>query len=240
MHKMILMVACFMMVTDSMAQTNTSAEIITTGSSKLKVKPDVASFQFRVEKKDAVEKTALQKLNMEVDKLIKILNKIGFKNEVIKINDYQVSATEDYGSANRIKNYTASNELSLHFAYNGKAIDAIYAEIEKAGLSDVNIEFESSLSDSLTKASKAQLIQLSINDAKEKAMAIAASLGVKLGAVKHVSKDYQQREAYFLTTAHANYFAGNYDLRYKTSFDKLGPQEKELSDDITITFEIIR
>jgi uncharacterized protein len=240
MYKITIVFLFILSASRTYAQTSNSNVIITEGTSKIKVKPDIASFVFSVEKNDLVEKNALRKLNIEVDKLITTLNKLGFSNSEIKVSEYDLSSSDENSDSKKGKLYTAKNSLALHFKFDSKAVDAIYGQIENTGLTDVDIAFDAILSDSLIKITQAQLIQLAIFDAKEKAQNIATGLNVKLGEVKNVTKDYGNRTDYTFMANSRGFFKGETELVYRTSFYKLQPNEKELIERVTITFEIVK
>ncbi|MFL5742790.1 MAG: SIMPL domain-containing protein [Flavisolibacter sp.] len=214
-------------------------EIIAEGSAKMKVKPDIVVFTLTMEKRDSSEKRAITNLNIAIDALEKALNKIGFSNNAIKILDYDVSsAMNEQGNK---KTYTATNVLNLEFQIENKLISAIYNQIQQANIQDLNIEFETRLSDSLERISRKKLVQISIEDARTNAVNIATALNIKLGTVKQVQKSATgpvlfKREMEKFTPPK---IAGEEpDIRYKTSFDKFEINELELEEQITIIYTI--
>lgn len=243
MRSLVCLSAFILLASSLSAQTQSSNEIITQGSAKLKVKADVASFRFAIEKRDTVESRAIAALNKEANKLIEVLNRLGFRNSDIKISDYDIStSTSSYNYENESdpKVYNARNTLSLTFRLDTKTVDAIYQSIEKENVADTDISFDTELSDSLSRITKSRLIQLAIADAKSKAEDIALGLGQKLGKVKTV---HHENRMYALYEKNGNYkVSANFDfaLTYQTSFVKLEPEEKELEDTVTITFELVK
>ncbi len=204
----------------------------------MKVKPDVETFTLTMEKRDTSEKRAINKLNIAVESLEKALNKIGFTNSAIRIADYDVSSS--LNEQNNRKTYTANNILKLEFVINRKLINAMYTQIQQAGIQDLDIEFESKLSDSLEKESRLQLVQLAIEDAKKNAANIAKALDLKLGRVKQVQKS---ASASNLLKVEINKFSppklvGDTEIKYKTSFDKFEIEDIELEETIAIIYII--
>jgi uncharacterized protein len=215
-----------------------SNDIIVEGTAKMKVKPDVATFTLTIEKRDTSEKRAINKLNIAVDGLEKVLNKIGFANRAIRISDYDVSGS--LNEQNNRKTYMATNILKLEFAIDRKLIDAMYTQIQQAGIQDLDIEFDSNLSDSLEKQSRLELVQRSIEDAKQNAANIAKYLEIKLGRVKQVQKS---AGASNLLHVEFNKFTppkivGDTELKYKTSFDKFEIEDIELEETIALIYTI--
>jgi len=225
------------------SQTKNTGEIIAEGGSKIKVRPDIAIFSLIVEKTDTIEKNAIKYLNIEIDALVNTLYKLGFTNKTIKISDYDVSSN-NYRDDNDKKRYTATNSLKLEFILDTKLIDAVYKEIQEAELSDLEISFDTKVSDSLEKKTRILLVQQAIEDAKANANNIAKSLDVKLLRVRQVTK---YREGLFNQTMEIDMVkftppkvVGDTQIAYNTSFDKFQVEDVELEEKITIVYEIAK
>jgi uncharacterized protein len=221
------------------SQLRNSNEIIAEGGSKMKVRPDIATFTLTVEKRDTIEKNAIKSLNLEIDDLVKSLYKIGFTNKTIKISDYEISSSQNDEDKKR---YTASNVLKLEFGLDTKLIDALYKEIQEAGLKDLDISFETKVSDSLEKVTRLKLVQLSIEDAKINANNICKALDIKIVRVKQVLK-YKDGILGNPPTISQIMFTppkivGDTQISYNTSFDKFQVEDVELEEKITIVYEI--
>ena len=233
---------CFtLLMSPVYSQSKNNGEIVAEGGSKMKVRPDIAIFSLTVEKTDTIEKNAIKKLNIEIDALVKTLYKLGFTNKTIKISDYDISSNS-YRDEEDKKKYTASNALKLEFEIDTKLIDALYSEIQEAGLSDLDISFDTKVSDNLEKKTREILVQQAIEDAKNNANNIAKSLEIKLLRVKQVSK---YKEGLFYQTIETNMVkftppkvVGDTQFSYNTSFDKFQVEEVELEEKITIVYEI--
>ena len=221
------------------SQSKNSNELIAEGGAKIKVRPDIATFTLTIEKKDTVEKNAIKFLNIEIDALIKSLYKIGFTNRVIKIADYNVSSSENEQEKKR---YTATNILKIEFGLDTKMIDAFYKEIQEASLEDLDISFETKLSDSLEKVSRVNLVKLSIEDAKINANNICKALDIRILSVKQILK-YKDgilgpppeiKQIQFTPPQ----IKKDTQISYNTSFDKFQVEEIELEEKITIVYVI--
>jgi uncharacterized protein YggE len=221
------------------SQSTSSNEITAEGGSKIKIKPDVAIFTLTVEKSDTIEKDAIKKLNLEVDELVKTLYSVGFTNSVIKIADYNISSSLD--DSNK-KKYTASNVLKLEFGLDTKVIDALYKEIQEAGLSDLDVSYETQVSDSLEKNTRLILVQQALEDAKANAINISKSLNIKLINVKQVYKYKEESldKPYRIETIKFTKpkFVDDAQVGSNTSFDKFEVADVELEEKITIVYEI--
>lgn len=222
------------------SQSKKSGEIIAEGGSKMKVRPDIAVLSLTVEKSDTIEKNAIKNLNTEIDALVKVLYKLGFTSKTIKISDYDISSNK-YREEEDKKTYTASNELKLEFEIDTKIIDALYSEVQEAGLSDLDISFDTRVSDSLEKKTRILLVQQAIADAKNNANNIAKSLDLKLLRVKQVSK---YKEGLFNQSMEINVVkfippkvVGDTQIAYNSSFDKFQVEDVELEEKITVVYE---
>lgn len=241
MKKHLTILAFVLLTLNSFSQNNSGNEITAEGIAKTKVKPDLASFRISVEKRNVVEKTSIKELNEEIEKLRKLLLRIGFTEKNIKISEYKVSSSEN---DNDKKEYTTLNTLVVEFNLNNQLIEAFYQEIQNENLKDADIEFETQVSEELEKATKQKLVKNAIADAKNNAENIASALEVKLLNVKQVSK-YTMRNfdnASMMKVAEVKFdkpmiAAAAYQ---KTSFDKFEVEEKEFEETITIIYEITK
>lgn len=220
------------------SQQQPSNEVIAEGAAKMKIKPDIVVFTLTMEKRDTSEKVAINKLNIAIDVLGKALNKIGFTNNAIRISDYDVSSS--LNAQNNRKTYTASNALKLEFQIDNKLIDAIYGQIQQAGINDLDVEFGSKLSDSLEKVSRLRLVKLAIEDAKGNATNIANALDIKLVRVKQVQKSADGSVFYKveINKFTAPKIFGDTEIKHKTSFDKFEIDDVELEERITVIYTI--
>ncbi len=164
------------------------------------------------------------------------LNDIGFNNKAIKISDYNISSSQN-DTGRRM--YTATNILNLEFELDTKLIDALYKKIKDASLKDLNISFETRVSDSLEKATRLFLVRSAIEDAKTNANNIAKTLDIKLVGVRQVYKyspGTMEREP-MAKFSPPKLFRDN-EVSYNTAFDKLQVEEIEFEEKITVVYEI--
>lgn len=223
-----------------LAQSKKPADITTEGNAKLKVKPDMVTFTINVERADTVEKNAIRLLNEEMQLLSSSLEKLGFQNKAIKISDYKVSSS-NYNEE-KPKRYTATNILTLEFRLDNQLIDALYGEIQAKNFTDLDISYETGVSDSLEKAIRKQLVQLAIADAQSNADNITKSLGLTVSKIKQVYKNNDQNfmlpGKIELTKFTPPKFT-SYAISFKTTFDRFEVAEIELEEKITIVYEVL-
>lgn len=231
---------CFPSIANS--QSKSSNVIVSEGKASIKITPDIVIITLTVEKQDTVEKNAIVKLNSEISKLVDVLTKLGFNNKSIKIADLNISSSSNYSDDKEKKNYTATNTLKIEFGLDTKVVDAIYVNVQEAGLSDLDIDFDTKLSDSLEKSARIKLVQQAIEDAKANAENIAQTLKIKLGKVKQVSK---YTDGYVTEVIMSNQMkftppkiVGDTQFAYQTSFAKFDVDGIELEEQIIISYEI--
>jgi uncharacterized protein YggE len=239
MKKALIPILIFICVIPVFSQTDSGNEINAEGYSKTKVTPDLASFTITVDKENQTEKMAIKELNEEIEKVQKVLLSIGFTKKNIKIADYKVSSNEDDDGK---KEYSAMNMLVIDFPLDNKVIEAFYQGIQNENIKDLDVDFDTQISEELEKTTRQRLVQLAIADARSNAENIAKALEVKISNVKSVSKFTVRDMSMALSlkaasvTANMGFMAPN----PKTSFDKFEVQEIELEESITVVYEIVK
>jgi uncharacterized protein len=229
-----VIVTCFTLV--SKGQVKSSNQLISTGYAKAKLKPDVAVFEFTIIKENTLEPEALKLLNLGANKLTTILLTLGFNKTQINISGYTLFATENESGR---KLFRATNTLRVQFRLDNKTIDQVYRVIEKEKISDININFETKVSDSLEKATRARLTLLAIADAKNSAENISKGLDMKLGKVVQVQKYGEgSLESGKMEMIKFTPPMKVTDEILKTSFSDFEVDDVELEEQITIIFEI--
>ena len=239
MKRQILLICTLFFSLNIFAQSNNQDEIVVEGNAKMKVKPDLVIFTLSVSKKDTTEKLALQKLNKEIENVIKTLYRLGFTDSSIKISDYGISSNTNNRDE---KYYSALNILKVEFAINTKLIDALFAAFENGSFEDLDISYETFISQNLEKTTLQKLIQLSILDAKQNAENICKALGIKTKRVKQIVKDRYNSFVTPPAIKSIQYTSPvakkDSEVTYNTSFEKFDVEEKEMGEHITIVYEI--
>ncbi|MGG9960729.1 SIMPL domain-containing protein [Ferruginibacter sp. SUN106] len=222
------------------SQNKKSAEITAEGSSKIKVRPDMVTFTLTIEKTDTIEKNVIKILNEEVESLSRSLEKLGFQNKAVKVSDYRISSSFD--DDRRQKTYTASNVLKVEFWLDNKLIDAFYNEIQGNNFKDLDINYETGISDSLEKSTRVLLVQSAIENAQANAANISKKLGLTIIKVKQVYKENVRTQVFANEISYVRFtpakIVGDTDISYKTSFDKFQVEETELEEKITVVYEV--
>jgi len=241
MLKLIVTGLLMIVFSNAYSQSKPDKEIVAEGGAKMKVTPDLATFTLTVEKLDTNEKAAIVHLNKAVDGLISSLSSVGFKNDNIKIASYDISSSIDRDDNK--KTYTASNVLKINFKIDNKLIDAFYSEIQQAGLTDLDISFETNMSDSLEKTVRLKLVQQAIADAKINAENMAKALGIRIGQVKQVQKNgatMLEETKIEMVKFTPPLIKRDPETRFNTPFDKFQVEDVEVDERITIVYEILK
>jgi uncharacterized protein YggE len=221
------------------SQSKPSNEIVAEGGAKVKIRPDLVTFTLTIEKTDTIERVAISQLNETVEEITQSLASLGFKNESVTIVNYDIASSTDRDDHKKI--YTASNVLKINFQIDNKLINAFYTEIQQASIEDLDVSFETSISDSLEKATRLKLVQQAIEDAKVNATNISQTLGMRIGKVKQVHKygaDAPYPEKIEMVKFTPPVIKRDTEIKYNTAFDKFQVEEVELEERITIVFEI--
>lgn len=221
-------------------------ELFSEGDSKIAITPDIAIIDIKIRKTDTIESDVIGKLNKEIEKLNKALLKIGLDSSYIKIDKFDIYAYEsnirNYNSHKDNKIYSGTNSLELTFTLNTQLIDAFYRTIQENNFEDLDISFQTKLSEKLEKKSRKKLKQLAVNDAIENAQNIALTLKRKLG---NVIKVVSNKDRFFETTDFSmKKFSQNTPIIQdavleKTEFDRYQVKQIFLEEKITIVFEIL-
>ena len=241
MKKHFIILTFLLLSISSFSQISNGNEIVAEGISKMKVKPNLASFRISISIKNATEKISIKELNEEVEKLQRLLLKVGFTKENIKIAEFKVSSSENNDDQ---KEYITENTLIVGFGLDNKIIEAFYQEIQNENLKNSEIEFKTQVSEELEKATRQKLVKLAIDDAKSNAENIANSLDVKLTNIKKVTKynirDFDNEPLMKISEVRFAKPIMAIGKNQKSSFDKFEVIEIELQETITIVYEITK
>jgi uncharacterized protein YggE len=229
----------FIVSTSLFAQTSKKNELTADGHAKAMVKPDIAIVTMRIVKHNETEKTALKDLNEQVEKLQKSFTKIGIPDKSIKLSDFRISSDNDYNEESK-KEYRAVNTLIIEFKLDNKVLDAIYTELQTGNYKDIDVDFDTEISDELEKNTRRKLVQDAIQDTKLNAENIAKTLGVKIVNISDVSK-FGNEMVLRRVANQVRYdaIAAAAPAPIPTAFSKFEVEEKELEESITIVFEIV-
>ncbi len=234
--KKLLTLVCICLHGIAFAQT--SQEITVEGFARVLVTPDVAVLKISIAKRDIQQNLALQKLNETSKQLLNFLHKQGFSDKQMVISEFSIQPNNNY--QNNSKTYEASNSFKITFALDTKRLDYFYGRLQGQNFSDVQVDFETAISDSLQQVSNEKITALVIQNAKAKAQLIAKSLEAKVGKVKSVLRQMPVQEERILRFV-ASETKGDKEVvppPPPTAFRNLSVEPIELTDSLVIVFTL--
>ena len=187
-----LLAAFAVMMTCTFAQAAESRTISIDGTSTLKMAPDKATVNVRIETtaKDAKEASAQNAVIM--NKIQNSLMALSITKDKMKTTNYSLSPNYDYSSGkSKLNGYTVSNEILVTVDDIDKVGNVIDTSINAGANSIGSVEF--SLKDST--AYKEKALREAVLDARSKADTIAAALGKTIVNVQSVSANNSYVEA---------------------------------------------
>lgn len=163
--------------------------ISVTGEGEVFAKPDIATFSFTVEAKEADATTAQNKASEIMTAVLAYLKEGGVEEKDIKTEYYNLSPRYDYPEARcyggycppsndepKLIGYQVSQSVSVKVRNTEKAGELLSGVGDKGAMNVSGLSFTIDDEDSL----KTEARELAIKDAKEKARVLAESLGVRL------------------------------------------------------------
>lgn len=159
--------------------------VMATGQATVTMRPDLATVSAGVESQQSTAAAAQSDLAAKAGKLIARIKALGVADKDISTQGYWIGPNYTSGDQT-VSSYRAAEQLVVQW-HNvdtvGKTLDAI---VQEGGATNVNVGF--GLAD--LKSAQAQARTQAIGDAHDKAQAMAAAAGVKLGQVLRVSDVY--------------------------------------------------
>ena len=123
----------------------------------------------------------------KMDEIKKLFTKNGIDEELIKTNSFSIREVQKYDPELRqsvFEGYEANIPVTIRTKKDYEKNDIIFELIKNNLQSNFNLNF--ALSEEQMETVKEKLIQLAVEDAKQKASVIAQSAEVKLGKIKSI------------------------------------------------------
>lgn len=151
-----------------------------TGSTMVKVKPDLGVINIQVTEVKQKMSDAIKAL-MEKSKIYdQLLQRIGIDEKNIKTTGFQISQNRVYKNNEHIDSgYIASQKIRVEFTYEQKLLQKIVGEFSNSE-SPINFDIQFVLSEQLKSKVQSQVIESSVKDATEKSKSITKASGLKL------------------------------------------------------------
>lgn len=187
-----LLAAFAVMMTCTFAQAAESRTISVDGTSTLKIAPDKATVNVRIETtaKDAKDASAQNAVIM--NRIQNSLMALSITKDKMKTTNYSLSPNYDYNDGrNKLTGYTVSNEILVIVDDINKVGNVIDTSINAGANSIGSVEFGLKDSDGY----KEKALREAVLDARRKADTIAAALGKTIVNVQSVSANNSYVEA---------------------------------------------
>jgi len=187
MKKIILWIALALLFGNIQAQQNTNPQILVEGKSVVHLVPEEIMFNVNLSVKDSNYTRCAE---MAVEKLAKIqalFLENGIDKDLIKSNSYSIREIQRHDPRLQqmvFDGYQADIPLTIKTKRDYTKNDLIFSLIKDNVESSFNMNF--GLSEEQREAVKEELINLAVQDARQKAVIIAKSAQVKLGTINFI------------------------------------------------------
>jgi uncharacterized protein YggE len=146
--------------------------------------PDMVTFNFSISVTEKKQNDAILKLNIQIEKTINIISRLGYDSKEIKLSDYNLGEDINYyGEKPKNNGYKASIDLELEIEYLDNKFNAFIDSISANKIPDLHFTYRSSFSDNLKDKIKKELISKASDDAQNIAQILAKSRNVALGDI---------------------------------------------------------
>jgi len=212
-------------------------ELEVKGYGQLKTQPDLGVLHIELTTIQMEFGKAVSVLGSDYDKIVKHLEKAGFKKEDIKTNNYGVRENNMYRrQMSYDSGFIGHQGILIEFQNTKENLAKITDSFAKSPV-NAKFSFSFTISDSKREALRNELIKKAIDDAKQKSKLIAEASGQQLGKIKRIK---------YGTTPTNNYDS---DLNLKFDIDvteegnigqEIGFDVKEVSfkDHVIIIYEL--
>lgn len=241
MKKIILSLAIVFFTLGSFAQDKQGGLITVEGKSSVKLAPEDISFTVNFSVKDENYKQCAEMSVEKMDKVKKLFIKNGIDEELIKTNSFSIHEVQKYDPELRksvFDGYEANIPVTIRTKKDYEKNDKIFELIKDNLQSSFSLNF--ALSEEQMETVKEKLIQLAVEDAKQKATVIAQSAEVNLGKIKSIQYGEPRMMGSFNTNMELMR-AETMPLMNAAKADitsVLSPDEIEMRTNIVIAWEI--
>ena len=164
----------------------TTQELEVRGYGRLKSQPDLGVISATVTTIQKDFGTTISILTSDTEKLFVHLEKVGFKRNEIKTNNFQVSGNTVYRKGSSYDSgFVGSQGLTIEFENSKSNISRLIDAFTKSPV-DAQFSFHFTVSDNLREKLQNELIKKAINDAKQKAKLIADASNQQIIKIKTI------------------------------------------------------
>lgn len=214
---------------------STANTIQVNGQATAKVAPDLITVYFNVDTSGTTSKLAEDANSAIVSKLKDNVVALGFKENDLTTESYNIYPEYDYSNGQKLTGYRATHSLKIQVSSEQK--DKVSSLIDAgtnagAGISYINFE----LSPALQQSAKTQAIKDASDDAKVKAEALAIGFNKNLGRLVSVSLDNFN---YYPWPIYASSSTGSSGAaEAKRAVTDITPSNQEVSASVTVVYKL--
>ncbi len=213
------------------AAAEAAAQITVSASGSVRLTPDKATVSFGVTSQEKTAEAAQSRNSEAVDRVIEVLTGRGIAEASIRTTYYSMYPDYDWSGdgEQRIVGYTVTTTLSVQ----DQDIDAVGGLLSACVEAGVNrIDSVSFLCSGYDEAYR-QALGEAVAAAREKAEALAAAAGKKLGEPVVITEGWQDSSARYSNSARGSFELAAEDAVSAPSFQ---PGETEITANVTVTY----
>jgi uncharacterized protein YggE len=155
------------------------------GQARVSKTPDALRISLSLNEKKPDFALAVNTLSESLNKLRQELEKSGFSPEQVTTANYAVNQNFKYtGGKSEPDGYQASVQVNVEIYFRQELLQTLYEAISRAGQKP-NIQLTFYVKE--TEGISEDLRVAAVNDARKKAMSIAAAAGLSLGAIQRIN-----------------------------------------------------
>jgi uncharacterized protein len=231
MRKLLLVLPFLMLGISAFAQQAPLMEV--EGQSEISILPDEALIMVNLSQKAMKVADATNALNRKTKDIQDALKKTGVQGYELTVDNYFVNVNRVYTKgSSRDSGYVASQNVKIRVKSTGKDLTTITETLHKSGNMGFHMQFV--MSDALRKSTESKLLQLALENAKQKADVIAKTMNITSYKLHRVS--YGSSGNGFvpvMRNAKMEMMAMSADMDQEPI---LIPEEQKLTDRVVVSF----
>ncbi len=237
MKKLYFTTFCLLVVVHVFAQNQRPPLIEVKGTANMQVPPDLAVISISFSSVEMAFNKAVKSVNEKNASLLKQLEKLGFNKKEIKSNSFNAGKNSFYRNDQQVDSgYVASQAIILEFKYDQQRVTKLVDAFTETTL-DLNFQFNFILSEEKIAEVRSKLIELSIQNAQERATIIARQSKLTLGNIQNIqygfSDDYTLSERLYYRVPPPLSTSAN-----DGGFNDLTVQDIPVSDEVIVSWLI--
>ena len=216
-------------------------EIITvTGKGKISLPPDTVQINIAVEIICDTYEETMGASAAAITEIRDALKQGAFKKEDLKTRRFRVdleyeSYKENDNYKRRFVGYKCNHDLKIEFSSNGGRLARVLYLIARCPINpELSIKYK--IND--MEEAKNQLLAKAVSDSKVKAEVLTNAAGVKLGKVVNINYSWGEMNIYSQPMSYnKDCFCNEVESDYESSVD-IEPEDLDITDTVTVTWEI--